>query len=168
MAEDNPIGILRITVKRGIGLAIRDMKTSDPYAVIKMGKQKWKTRVIENDVYPEWNEEFSIPIHDPDVLIKLTVYDHDNFTLDDKMGDVELDIKQFIHVSQTQLRKNLPSGTILKKIPPGRANCLSEESHITWENGKVIQRMFLRLQNVECGEVELEFNGFDEPGASST
>ncbi|KVI07843.1 C2 calcium-dependent membrane targeting [Cynara cardunculus var. scolymus] len=139
MAEDNPIGILRITVKRGIGLAIRDMKTSDPYAVIKMGKQKWKTRVIENDVYPEWNEEFSIPIHDPDVLIKLT-----------------------------QLRKNLPSGTILKKIPPGRANCLSEESHITWENGKVIQRMFLRLQNVECGEVELEFNGFDEPGASST
>ena len=39
MADDYPIGVLRVTVKRGIGLAIRDMKTSDPYVVIKMGKQ---------------------------------------------------------------------------------------------------------------------------------
>lgn len=33
------LGLLRIRVRRGINLAVRDVRTSDPYIVIKMGKQ---------------------------------------------------------------------------------------------------------------------------------
>lgn len=33
------MGLLRIRVKRGINLAIRDVRTSDPYVIIRMGKQ---------------------------------------------------------------------------------------------------------------------------------
>lgn len=36
---DNLLGLLRIRVKRGINLAVRDVRSSDPYAVVKMGKQ---------------------------------------------------------------------------------------------------------------------------------
>lgn len=33
------LGLLRIRIKRGINLAVRDVRTSDPYVVVKMGKQ---------------------------------------------------------------------------------------------------------------------------------
>nr|DAD32106.1 TPA_asm: hypothetical protein HUJ06_010957 [Nelumbo nucifera] len=36
---DNLLGLLRIRVKRGVNLAVRDVRSSDPYLVIKMGKQ---------------------------------------------------------------------------------------------------------------------------------
>lgn len=36
---DNLLGLLRVKVIKGINLAVRDVRTSDPYVVIKMGKQ---------------------------------------------------------------------------------------------------------------------------------
>lgn len=36
---DNLLGLLRIRVKRGVNLAVRDVRSSDPYVVVKMGKQ---------------------------------------------------------------------------------------------------------------------------------
>lgn len=33
------LGLLRIRIKRGVNLAVRDVNTSDPYVVVKMGKQ---------------------------------------------------------------------------------------------------------------------------------
>lgn len=36
---ENLLGLLRVKIIRGINLAIRDVRTSDPYVVIKMGKQ---------------------------------------------------------------------------------------------------------------------------------
>ncbi|XP_024444665.2 protein C2-DOMAIN ABA-RELATED 4 isoform X2 [Populus trichocarpa] len=129
---ENLLGLLRIHVTRGIDLAIRDIRSSDPYVVVKMGKQK--------------------------------VYDKDTFSLDDKMGDAEFDIRQFIEVVKMQL-DNLPTGTIISKIQPSRENCLAEESCIVWANGKVIQNMFLRLRHVESGEVELQLEWIDIPGS---
>lgn len=36
---DSLLGLLRIRVKRGVNLAVRDLNSSDPYVVVKMGKQ---------------------------------------------------------------------------------------------------------------------------------
>ena len=36
---NNLLGLLRIRVKRGVNLAVRDVRSSDPYVVVKMGKQ---------------------------------------------------------------------------------------------------------------------------------
>ena len=33
------LGLLRIRVKRGVNLAVRDVCSSDPYIVVKMAKQ---------------------------------------------------------------------------------------------------------------------------------
>lgn len=33
------LGLLRIKVHKGINLAVRDVTTSDPYVIIRMGKQ---------------------------------------------------------------------------------------------------------------------------------
>jgi len=36
---ENLMGLLRIHVIRGVNLAVRDVCSSDPYVVVKMGKQ---------------------------------------------------------------------------------------------------------------------------------
>lgn len=82
------------------------------------------------------------------------------------MGDAEFDIRPFIGALKMEL-KGLPSGTIVSRVQPCRQNCLVEESCITWAGGKVVQDMCLRLRNVECGEVEIQLQWTDIPGARS-
>ncbi|CAA2961689.1 C2-DOMAIN ABA-RELATED 4-like [Olea europaea subsp. europaea] len=119
---------------------------------------------MRKNLNPEWNEELTLTIADPHIPIKLQVYDKDTFSPDDKMGDAELDIKTFVEAAKRHLQ-NLPSGSIIAKIKPTRENCIAEESSIIWENGKVIQHMFLRLRNVECGEIELQLQWIEIHGS---
>uniref|UniRef100_A0A6N2LG59 C2 domain-containing protein n=1 Tax=Salix viminalis TaxID=40686 RepID=A0A6N2LG59_SALVM len=161
---ENLMGLLRIHVLRGGDLAVRDVSSSDPYVVVKMGKQKLKTRVIKQNINPEWNDDLTLSVVDPKQTVLIRVYDKDTFSLDDKMGDAEFDISQFIEVVKMRL-DNLPSGTIIRKIQPTRENCLAEESCIVWANGKVVQNLFLRLRHVETGEVELQLEWIDIPGS---
>ncbi|KAK4486120.1 hypothetical protein RD792_008788 [Penstemon davidsonii] len=214
---DNQLGLLRIRVKRGINLAVRDVRSSDPYVVVKMGKQvlfftiffllfrcgfwhfcffalmlvrlcfilenenerktkhnvtlidkfslqRLKTRVIRKDTNPEWNEDLTLSISDHDEPIFLTVYDHDTFSMDDKMGEAEFDVRPFIGALKMNL-KGLPNGTVITKIQPSRSNCLAEESSVILKDGKLVQDMRLRLKNVECGEVELQLQWIDLHGS---
>lgn len=39
ISMDSILGLLKLRVKRGINLAIRDARTSDPYVVVNMGEQ---------------------------------------------------------------------------------------------------------------------------------
>ncbi|KAK4354390.1 hypothetical protein RND71_026584 [Anisodus tanguticus] len=162
---ENLLGLLRIKIKKGVNLAVRDVRTSDPYCVVKMGKtQKLKTRVIKKDINPEWNEDLTLSVSDPSLPVKLTVYDHDTFSMDDKMGDAEFDIKPFVEALKMNL-DGLPSGTVITRVLPCRTNCLAEESRVVWQDGKVVQDMILRLRNVECGEVELQLQWIELPGS---
>ncbi|XP_024190558.1 protein C2-DOMAIN ABA-RELATED 1-like [Rosa chinensis] len=93
---ENMLGLLRIHIQRGVNLAIRDMRSSDPYLIVRMGKQKLKTRVVKKSVNPEWNEQLTLSIADPSLPILVSVYDKDTFSFDDKMGDAEFEFGPFI------------------------------------------------------------------------
>ncbi|CAL0314924.1 unnamed protein product [Lupinus luteus] len=123
---------------------------------------KLKTRVIKNNCNPEWNEELTLTIRDAKSLIHLTVYDKDTFSVDDKMGDAEIDIKPYMQSLNMGLNK-LPNGCAVKRVLPSRSNCLAEESSCIWHNGNITQEMILRLRNVECGEVVVEIEWVDIP-----
>lgn len=125
--------------------------------------QKLKTRVVKDNCNPEWNEELTLSIADTDVPINLVVYDSDTFTLDDKMGDAEIDIKPYVECLKMGL-ENLPTGTVISRVQPSRTNCLADESCCVWDNGKIRQDMLLRLRNVECGEVEVQIEWINIPG----
>ncbi|WJX38254.1 Arginase, catabolizes arginine to ornithine and urea [Trifolium repens] len=126
---ENLLGLLKIHVQRGVNLAIRDVVSSDPYVVIKMGKQKLKTKVVKKNLNPEWNDELTLSISDPRTPIHLHVYDKDTFSMDDKMGDAEFDIGPFVEAVKMRL-EGLPNGTIVTRVQPSRQNYLAEESHI--------------------------------------
>lgn len=92
-----------------------------------------------------------------------TVYDKDTFTVDDKMGDADIDIKPYLAAIQMGL-SNLPNGCAIKRIQPGKNNCLADESSVVWNNGKITQDMRLKLRNVECGEVGIQLEWIEVPG----
>lgn len=152
---ENILGLLKIRVKRGINLAVRDILTSDPYVVISMDQQKLKTRVVKNNCNPEWNDQLTLSIKDPNTPINLTVYDKDTVTVDDKMGEATIDIKPYLDAIAMRL-ENLPTPTTIARVQPSKGNCLADESSIVWRDGKVYQDMVLRLNNVESGEVEVQ------------
>lgn len=99
---ENWMGLLRIHVCRGINLAIRDVYSSDPYVILKMGKlvfspfsiclfvrlhlqfwvffvkfefscilQKLKTRAVKQNTNPQWNEDLTLSIEDPNLPITM-------------------------------------------------------------------------------------------------
>ena len=92
------------------------------------------------------------------------MYDHDTFSKDDRMGDAEFDIFPFIEALKSNIT-GLPNGTVIKRTQPSAENFLADESCITCVNGKLVQDMILRLQNVECGEVEIQLQWIDLPGS---
>ncbi|KAL1218298.1 Protein C2-DOMAIN ABA-RELATED 8 [Cardamine amara subsp. amara] len=158
------VGLLRIRVKKGINLVNRDSLGSDPFVVITMGSQKLKTRGVENNCNPEWNDELTLGINDPNQPVNLEVYDKDTFTSHDKMGDAEIDIKPFFDVQRMDVQE-LSDGTEIRRVKPARDNCLAEESRIIFSNGKIVQDMILKLRNVESGEVEIQIEWINVPGA---
>ncbi|GFP83529.1 probable ADP-ribosylation factor GTPase-activating protein agd13 [Phtheirospermum japonicum] len=158
------LGLLKIRVVRGMNLAVRDTRSSDPFVVIECGSlQKVKTSVVKDNCNPVWNEELTISIKDLNTPINLRVYDKDTFTVDDNMGTAHIDIKPYIECLKMGLQ-GLPDGTKVDRVQPSRDNCLADESCIVWNNGKMTQDMILRLKNVECGEVQVQIQWLDLPG----
>ncbi|XP_004288396.1 PREDICTED: probable ADP-ribosylation factor GTPase-activating protein AGD11 [Fragaria vesca subsp. vesca] len=161
---ENMLGLLRIHIQRGVNLAVRDMRSSDPYVIVKMSKQKLKTRVVKKSVNPEWNEQLTLSIVDPSLPILVSVYDKDTFSFDDKMGDAQFEIGPFIKAMKMNFQ-DLQDGAIISKVQANKQNCLAEESCIIYSKGKLVQNMVLRLKNVECGEVELQLQWIDIPSS---
>ncbi|XP_061357309.1 protein C2-DOMAIN ABA-RELATED 9-like isoform X1 [Gastrolobium bilobum] len=159
------LGLLKLRIKRGINLAIRDSRSSDPYIVVNMGEQKLRTHVVKQNCNPEWNEELTLSIRDVNTPIHLTVYDKDTFSVDDKMGEAEIDLKPYLEcVKMAMELEKLPHGCAVKRIQPNRTNCLAEESSCILQNGNIIQDMILRLRNVERGEIVVQIEWIDVIG----
>ncbi|KAG2658100.1 GTPase activating protein 1-like [Panicum virgatum] len=160
---DHLVGLVRVRVLRGVNLAIRDLRSSDPYVVVRIGKQRLRTKVVKKNTNPEWNEELTLSIEDPAHPVRLEVFDKDTF-VDDSMGTAELDIRPLVEVVKMKLQ-DVADGTVVKKLVPNRQNCLAEESSIYISEGKVKQDLVIRLKNVECGEIELQLQWVDLPGS---
>ncbi|XP_061363701.1 synaptotagmin-1-like isoform X3 [Gastrolobium bilobum] len=75
-----PVGILHVKVLKAVKLRKKDlMGASDPYVKLKFTDDKLpskKTTVKYKNLNPEWNEEFSLVVKDPESqVLELSVYD---------------------------------------------------------------------------------------------
>ncbi|CAA0841136.1 Synaptotagmin-2 [Striga hermonthica] len=90
-AMKKPVGILNVNVIRAIKLKKKDLLgASDPYVKLKLSDDKLpskKTTVKHKNLNPEWNEEFTFVVKDPETqVLDLTVYDWEQVGSHDKMG----------------------------------------------------------------------------------
>lgn len=155
---------MKVRVVRGYNLAYRDARGSDPYVVLRLGKQKLKTSVKKRSVNPIWHEELTLSITNPNVPIKLEVFDKDTFSRDDPMGDAEIEVEPLMEVLNMD-PENMRNGTVIRSIRPSNRNCLADESQLCWKNGRFIQDVILRLKNVESGEIQLQLQWVQIPGS---
>lgn len=70
---------------------------SDPFVVVTCGAQQYKTRVIDDDLNPIWDEKFTFDVDftDPatseqDKFIYVSAFDKNTFTKDDPLGNAEV------------------------------------------------------------------------------
>ncbi|XP_073145730.1 synaptotagmin-2-like isoform X1 [Henckelia pumila] len=90
-AMKKPVGILNVKVLRAMKLKKKDLLgASDPYVKLKLADDKLpskKTTVKHKNLNPEWNEEFSFVIKDPEAqVLNLSVFDWEQVGSHDKMG----------------------------------------------------------------------------------
>ncbi|KAJ0081923.1 hypothetical protein Patl1_09601 [Pistacia atlantica] len=92
------------------------------------------------------------------------VFDKDRFKADDKMGHATLNLQPIVSAARLRHVVRLSSGeTPLRKIVADSDNCLARESSISCINGEVVQNAWLRLCDVESGEIELTLRLIDPP-----
>ncbi|XP_071719793.1 ADP-ribosylation factor GTPase-activating protein AGD12-like [Rutidosis leptorrhynchoides] len=149
------IGVLKITVIKGTNLAVRDMLSSDPYVVLTLGHQKAQTTVRNSNLNPVWNEELMLSVPQNYKPVKLQVFDHDTFSADDIMGEVEIDIQPLITSAMAFGDAGILGNMQIGKWLKSHDNALLEDSIVNISNGKVTQNVTLKLQNVESGEIDL-------------
>ncbi|KAI3800702.1 hypothetical protein L1987_28796 [Smallanthus sonchifolius] len=152
------VGMIKVNVVSGTNLAIRDVRSSDPYVMLSLGNQSMKTRVIKNNLNPVWNEKlmFSIPSDIPP--LKVNVFDKDKFSTDDFMGKAEIDIRPLVSAAKA-FENGIANGPSkqLEKMDDGKyKNTLVNDGMITAAEGKIKQDIALKLQNVESGELQIE------------
>ncbi|KAK3022656.1 hypothetical protein RJ639_045422 [Escallonia herrerae] len=163
-----PFGMLKVIVVQGKRLVVRDFKTSDPYVIVKLGDQRAKTKVINSCLNPVWNEEMTFPLSEPVGNLKLEVFDKDRFKADDKMGHAQLSLQPLVTAGRLrQIIGVATDGSTLRKVTPNSDNCLAVESSIDWVNGEVVQDVWLRLCEVESGDIELKLILTNNPVAPS-
>eukprot|EP01114_Cavostelium_apophysatum_P005619 TRINITY_DN1680_c0_g1_i2.p1 TRINITY_DN1680_c0_g1~~TRINITY_DN1680_c0_g1_i2.p1 ORF type:complete len:1023 (-),score=268.98 TRINITY_DN1680_c0_g1_i2:52-3120(-) len=83
-------GVLEITVIEAKNLVAADKTgTSDPYCVLSLEKQRRKTKFVDKTLNPVWNETllFYTKGDQWDRDLKLSVFDHDSFSVHDSIGE---------------------------------------------------------------------------------
>eukprot|EP00026_Physarum_polycephalum_P005224 Phypoly_transcript_05255.p1 GENE.Phypoly_transcript_05255~~Phypoly_transcript_05255.p1 ORF type:complete len:563 (+),score=75.83 Phypoly_transcript_05255:228-1916(+) len=86
-------GRLTVQVVEGKDLAPKDFNliranTSDPYVVLIIERQQAKSRTIDRNLNPVWNEEFSFDITQNQGILFVQIYDEDLLSRSDSMGQV--------------------------------------------------------------------------------
>ncbi|KAH7684234.1 stromal membrane-associated protein [Dioscorea alata] len=150
------IGILKVKVIKGRNLAIRDMLSSDPYVVLTLGQQKAQTSVIKSNLNPVWNEELNLSVPESYGALKVQVFDHDVISSDDIMGEAEVDLQPMIAGAMAFGDPDLLADMQIGKWLKSDDNALINDSPVNIIDGKVKQEVSLRLQRVECGELDME------------
>uniref|UniRef100_A0A8D2B4N5 Extended synaptotagmin-1 n=1 Tax=Sciurus vulgaris TaxID=55149 RepID=A0A8D2B4N5_SCIVU len=94
-----PRGIIRIHLLAAQGLSSKDKYVkgliegkSDPYALVRVGTQTFCSRVIDEELNPQWRETYEVIVHEvPGQEIEVEVFDKDP-DKDDFLGRMKLDV----------------------------------------------------------------------------
>lgn len=104
-----PEGVLRVKVVEAKNLIAKDVGLvkkgkSDPYAIIRVGAQSFRTKVIDNNLNPEWNETFEAFVDNCEgQQLEAVIYDEDTSSKDSKIGTLDTDIASTVETGYRDL-----------------------------------------------------------------
>lgn len=90
-----PIGVLRLLLRSATGLRAADQgvlqaSSSDPYVVIEVGQQRWKSQTVASSLSPTWQHGnvTDFMVFERVQRASISVWDEDQHTADDLLGTV--------------------------------------------------------------------------------
>ncbi|SMR43530.1 unnamed protein product [Zymoseptoria tritici ST99CH_3D1] len=94
----DPIGVMRFHFQSAQNLKNLDtVGKSDPYArVLLSGIQKGRTVTYKNNLSPDWDEVFYVPVHSVREKLVVEVMDEENVGKDRTMGQIEIAAQDYI------------------------------------------------------------------------
>ncbi|GFY38845.1 extended synaptotagmin-2 [Trichonephila inaurata madagascariensis] len=142
-----PAGVLRLNIVEARELVKADvgvlgMGKSDPYCIISVGIQEFRTPVVKNTINPKWNF-FCEPIIDQFVgqNIDIEVMDEDQSSKDDFLGRVSIDISKLVK------KRDISAWLQLEDTKSGSLNIQS-----TWltlsDNSEDLAQQLLDIRNI--------------------
>uniref|UniRef100_A0A671SPM2 Extended synaptotagmin-1-like n=1 Tax=Sinocyclocheilus anshuiensis TaxID=1608454 RepID=A0A671SPM2_9TELE len=114
-----PRGVVRIHLVEADGLASKDNSVmagmSDPYALLRVGPQTFKSRHLDNTLSPKWDEMYEVIVHEvPGQELEVEVFDKDP-DHDDFLGRYHITV-------YPSLIYSLKGWFTLKDTPTGRVH----------------------------------------------
>lgn len=105
-------GIVHVLLVQARGVMAMDGGTSsDPYCKITLGKEKAKTKILNNTLNPKWREAFDLNWYEElDDFIDIAMFDHDVGGKDDRMGRVEIDLRDLTREVSHNLWRPIKDG----------------------------------------------------------
>lgn len=101
------LGIVHVHLLECRNLIIKDLLTSDPYCILKVGLQSYKTATKYKCLDPKYNEHFNFSWDGLDQLL-VEVFDKDELTKDDHMGIVEVNLAPLLRKEGMVLKDWFP------------------------------------------------------------
>lgn len=97
-----PEGLLRVQIPEAQELVKSDFSligkgSPDPYAVLEVGAQKFRTETKKNQSNPKWDEIFEAFVdNSTGQELEIFLYDHDLASKDSKIGNVDIKIQSVV------------------------------------------------------------------------
>jgi len=105
---------IQITIVKGNNLAAKDSNgLSDPYVIVKLGEESFKTKTIMKTLSPVWQETAVFTVSadiDELVPVKFICMDWDKTSKDDYMGEFQVFLRDLLE-SEDQVPHLLASTT---------------------------------------------------------
>ncbi|KAA6374213.1 MAG: hypothetical protein EZS28_030259, partial [Streblomastix strix] len=97
-------GKVLITLHRLSDLPANDINgKSDPYVIFKLGQEEYKSKTINNELNPEYNESLQLS-YDPNSTdekeLKIEVWDYDRFSDNDILGSTSVKFGKYLDNQQ--------------------------------------------------------------------
>jgi len=126
---------------------------SDPYVKCRVASQKYTTKVIENTLNPEWNENFALFIDMlPGATVKFEIFDDDP-AVDDSLGKCELNVLEVMHnnnFKQQSLKlEGVKTGTLDVRVGWMKFSDDKKDFKIETENVKEKAALFVTLEEAK-------------------
>ncbi|EPS61881.1 hypothetical protein M569_12912 [Genlisea aurea] len=96
----------------------------DPYVKLKLGRQRFKSKVVKKCLNPSWNEDATFKVDDLNKKLKISVLD-ENYFSDDCIGWIKVSIGQLFDAKDQSL------GTAWYKLHPKNKKARNKDCDIT-------------------------------------
>lgn len=93
---------------------------SDPYVKLKLGRQKFRSKVVKKSLNPSWCEEFSFRVEDLKEVLKIYVLDEDKFCKDDFVGFIKVPVSRVLDAEGQSL------GTVWYSLQPKKKSKIQD------------------------------------------